>query len=319
MARRRRAVLVALAVVLAGCGADDIERAQPPRPLRIFHASGLTPVLDAVRGDARREISVELLAEASGSQVACRKLTELGRDADLVMLADARLVATLLAGHCSWRIDFAHDEVVLGVGARAPYASEAEQNWPSVLRRPDVRIARVDENQGPIGYRALLVWKLAEQRGAPGLYDELLAKADRVVDHVTRLTPLLKSGETDYAFVYRSICVARDIRYIELDDAVNLGSGDKDYSSATITYRKLKAGAEETLTVTGAPITWALTVPDRGADVEAAQEFIRLLVVGKAALLAENGFVPLAKPRFYGPEAAFGGFESFCEWAGQLR
>ncbi|MFW5857357.1 MAG: substrate-binding domain-containing protein, partial [Planctomycetota bacterium] len=212
-------------------------------PVRVFHAAGLTPLLDDLRPALKGELGIDLLAEGSGSQVACRKVAELGRPCDLVMVADRALVAELLSAQTDGRLDFATDEVVLGVGARAPAVDAVETDWPAVLLREDVRLGRVDESQGPIGYRALLVWKLQERLAGPeGLYDRLLAKTDKVVDHVTRLTPLLKSGEVDYAFLYRSICIARDIRHIPLDPRVHLGDPDADYSVVSVTFRKLQAG-----------------------------------------------------------------------------
>lgn len=311
-------LVAALAICLCtGCGDDPDE--SRVRDLRIFHASGLTPVLENVREGARKELRVGLQNEASGSQVACRKLTELGRECDLIMLADSALVASMLSGFCSWRVDFANDEVVIGVGARAPHISEAEEDWVSALLQPDVRIGRVDENQGPIGYRSLLVWKLQEERGTPGLYDRMLERCDKVVDHVTRLTPLLKSGEIDYAFVYRSICVAHDIRYIELDDAINLGSDQVDYSSAEVRFLKLKAGPRQTVTVRGAPIRWTLSVPDRGADTGPALEFVRYLLTERTEVLERNGLRPMERPLFYGPVSAFEPFRDLARHAGDLK
>jgi molybdate/tungstate transport system substrate-binding protein len=310
-----------LALALAGCGSEEETAASKPRPkpkdLRVFHAAGLSPVLSAVRTECEEKLGIRLRPEASGSQVACRKLAELGRDCDLVMLADAGLVSELLGGVCSWRLDFAGDEVVLAVGARAPQTDRARTNWPAVLLSKGVRIARVDENQGPIGYRALMVWKLQEKLGPAGLHDRLMARCDKVVDHVTRLTPLLKTGEVDYAFAYRSICMAHDVRYFRLDPRVNLGSVDADYSAAKVSYRR-KSSGKERVTVGGAPITWALSIPDRRADAETARRFVTWLLKEKSDLLARHGFRPLTPPRFYGEEKSFAPFAKVAERRGRL-
>ena len=186
--------------------------------------------------------------------------------------------------------------------------------------RDDVRIGRVDENQGPIGYRALLVWKLQENLGSEGLSAKLLEKCDKIVDDVSRLTPLLKTGEIDYAFVYRSICIAQDIRYIELDPRINLGSADIDYSAATVSFRKgMGSGAEERIIVHGAPVTWALSIPDRGADAEAARDFVRYLITKRGDILDMNGFQPLRPAAFYGPAEAVRPFEDIAERQGPLE
>jgi len=303
-----------LAGLCGGCGGGDDGHV---RELRIFHASGLTPVLKVWGEAAREELGIRLLTEPSGSQVACRKLGDMERDCDIIMVADRGLIKKLLSGRCSRRLDFARDEVVLAVGVLAPYVSRAEEDWVSVLTKPDVRIGRVDENQGPIGYRALLVWKLRERLGSPGLHDTLKKKCDKVVDHVTRLIPLLKSGEIDYAFVYRSICAARDVRYIELDERINLGSEKADYSSTAVTFKGTRGG--EMLTVKGGAIVWALSIPDRGADGELAAEFIAYCLGRNGEALRKCGFKPIVKPRYFGSEAGFARFAAFAVRGGELE
>lgn len=306
--------LLLLAALAAGCGCEGDQA----RRLRLFHASGLTPVVEALREPVRRELGIEILAEASGSQTACRKLTELGRECDLLMLADRALVRTLLAGAASWRLDFATDEVVLAVGARAPDPDLAERDPFAVLDKEGVRLGRVSEHTGPIGYRTLLVWKLQEARGVKGLFDRLLAKRGPIVDHVSQLAPLLKTGEIDYAFLYRSTALAHDIRHVRLDEAVNLGSPDRDYSGAAVQYRRHRTGGEESLTVAGEPVVWTLTVPDRGADAGLSAAFVRHFLAQRA-VLERHGFRPLARPLFHGPAGAHAPFADVAGRAGDLE
>jgi molybdate/tungstate transport system substrate-binding protein len=242
----------------------------------------------------------EIYAEGSGSQMVCRKLTELGRTCDLVILADNELVAGMLGGVCSWRVDFATDEMVLAVGARAPNADLAEKDWPAALLAAGVKLGRADENQAPLGYRTLLVWKLQEQRGGPaGLGAKLKAKCAKVLDDAGRLTPLLQAGELDYAFVYRSTCIGHGVRFIALEKAVNLGSADGNYSGAEVTFEKLKAGAKETVTVKGAPICWTLSIPDPAGSGDAG--FANWMLHERAAVIEKNGLRPMSPPLYYGP------------------
>jgi molybdate/tungstate transport system substrate-binding protein len=304
-----------------GGGAPEVRKPGPPkeRQLRIFHAAGLTALLDDVRADCRKELGIVLVTEGSGSQMACRKLTELKRGCDLLMLADSLLVGELLRGACSWRMDFATDEVVVAVGKRAPNADLAEKDWPAALLAGGVRFGRVDENLGPIGYRTLLALKLQEMRGNAGLYDRALKKCARVVDDHGKLTPLLGAGELDYAFVYRSGCIGQAIRFIRLDDAVNLGSMDVDYSKASVTFEKLKSGQRETVTVRGGPVVWTLTVPDSGADAASAAEFVDWLLTRKAEALDRSGLRPIRPPLFYGPEDKAAPFKGLAKVAGELK
>jgi molybdate/tungstate transport system substrate-binding protein len=290
--------LAVLAVVADRPAARGLEE------LRVLHASGLTPFLDAIREDCEADIGVRILNEPSGSQVACRKLVELGKPCDLLMLADAALVGTLLGGTASWRIDFATDEVVLAVGSRARHVDDAERGWPAVLRRDEVTLARVDEGQGPIGYRTLLVWRLQDDLGEAGLFDALTARTARVVDHATLLMPLLAHGEVDYAFTYRSLCIATSQRFIPLDRRVNLGDPDLDYSGARVSYRKPGAGPERRIEVAGAPIFWTLTAPDAGGLPARARRFVAYVLGRKAALLEAVGLRALGPARFHGGETS---------------
>jgi molybdate/tungstate transport system substrate-binding protein len=310
------AVLLGLAVGLTAW------RAWPRRSstvdVRVFHAAGLTPLFDQIRDRCAQEIGLKILNEGSGSQVACRKVSELGRACDLLCLADNALVAELLKNKCRWRIDFASDQVVLGVGKLAPDVAQAEKDWPGVLLRQDVRIARVDENLGPIGYSTLLVWKLKENLDTPGLSARLVGKCASVEDDVSKLPPLLKSGQIDYAFLYRSTCIAHGIRFIELGPEIHLGDPNRDYSAASVTFRKLSSDPSQQITVRGRPIVWALTVPAQGAQQEPAERLIRYLLKEARPVLSDNGFVPLASPVFYGPKEDYPPFEGCAKYGGPL-
>ncbi|MCX7591803.1 MAG: substrate-binding domain-containing protein, partial [Kiritimatiellae bacterium] len=242
----------------------------PVAELRVFHAAGFSPVVNEIRSDCESKLGVRLQTEASGSVEVCRKVTELGRAADVLILADHSLVARLLPGVCTWRIDFATDEIVLGVGIRAPHTELSEQSWPEVILKDDVRLARTDENVSPLGYRTLMVLRLQEEIGSKGLYDKFLTRCTRKVDDIERLVALLKTGECDYAFLHRSSAVAHRIRYIELDPRINLGFPDQDYARVSVQFRKPSSGAEETVVLHGAPAIWTLTQPERDANRAAA-------------------------------------------------
>lgn len=309
------AIICASLLAGAGCGRGARE---PARRLRVFHAAGFTPAIDALREPALRDLGVEILAESSGSIEACRKLSELGRNCDLLVLADSALVATLLGGLCSSRLDFATDAMVLAVGAHAPMVEKAESDWPSVLESDGVRFMRTDENQSPVGYRTLIILKFIEQQGRAVFYETMIGRCERVVDDVGRLAPLLKTGEADYAFLYKSLCVAFDIRYIELPPEINLSMPDRDYSSACVTFAALKAGERKDITVCGAPATWSMTVPSIAENMPDAVRLIQYITGRKGETLAALGFEPVAPPHFYGPAAEHSIIYPFAERRGEL-
>ena len=96
------------------------------------------------------------------------------------------------------------------------------------------------------------------------------ASCSQIVDDVERLPPLLRSGQADYAILYRSTCIAHGIRYVELDPRVNLGSPDIDYTRAEVRFAKLKSGGQEMVTIRGSPIVWSMVRPADGGNDPAA-------------------------------------------------
>jgi len=299
---------------LTSCKGD--KNREKPDNLAIFLAPCFSPVIDSVRNPAESQLNLKLITETSGSQVAVRKVTELGRNCDLLMLADKSLFKQIASSHCTWRIDFLNDEIVLGVGIRAKRADDAEKNWVQVLLDDQIKIARVDENLGPIGYRTLLVWKLMEPKGYPGLMEKLKGKSEKPVENVENLAVLLKSGEADYGFAYKTTCINNDIRYITLDKDINLSSYQIDYSKAEVRFKKLKSGAEEFVSVKGEPITYSLSIPLNAQNKPGAVKFVKY-ILSKKDEFALSGFT-LIKPIFFGNRQDYEPFKDITEYSGDF-
>ena len=281
----------------------------------VFLAACFSTLMDEVQKEAEKEINLQIRPEISGSQVVCRKVTELGRDCDLMMVADHRLFKMIASSHVSWRIDFAHDEVVLGVGIRAKMVDEAETDWVKVLRNHEISLGRVNENLGPIGYRTLLVWKLKEISGYPNLAEQLKEKSEKVVDHVLHLATLLKAGDLDYGFLYRSTCVEHDIRFIPLDKGINLGATAVNYTSAQVTIKTNKSGEDSVITVKGSPITYSLTIPISAINRKQAVALIHYIFTKHQSQSDAFGY-RFFEPRFYGPEDDYVDFKDVSTYAG---
>lgn len=345
---RRFLFLYLIAAVLFAGGCSS-KREQ----IVVFSAAGMAPVLDAVKSNCRDNLGLEMLFEASGSEVACRKLNELGRACDVLIVADKELIARLTGSHCGFRIDFAGDEMVLGVGSRARFTDEAEKDWVKVLLKDEIRIARVDETLAPIGYRTLLVWELLdfarspkfaeehfdkrldvsspihlnapssaegleEKRGNKDLRNRLQEKCKKVVDDVEKLMPLLKTGEIDYAFVYRSSCIAHDVRFIELAPEINLGSEMIDYSKASIDIEYKKSDVKEVRQVEGAPIVFSLSIPDTVRNRPRAEQFVNFLLGNCKDVIKEKGFT-VVMPKFFGSRENYNGFAKVAQYKGELK
>jgi molybdate/tungstate transport system substrate-binding protein len=290
--------------VFFGCSEKNLSE------VTVFEAAGFAPVMDAVSAGAEQELKIRIRAEASGTQIACRKVSELGRKCDILISADEKLFAEILPEYTNFRIDFATDEIVLAFGQRAKFADETEKDWAKTLFWKDVSLGRGDENLSPIGYRNLMVWQLQEKYGdIPGFAEKLKSKCVKVVDDVMQLAPLLKTGEVDYAFLYRSMCIAQDIRHIRLDRKISLGDIKGDYSGASVILESGK-------TIEGGPVIFSLTIPSNAEHPETAAKFIRHLLTENDGVLKSRGFTPM-KPSFHGKKDFFAPFADFADYSGR--
>ena len=267
----------------------------------IFHASSLSSVLsDAADLFRKQNPQAQVRLEPSGSQVAARKVSELGMQADIVAVADAQLVDKLMIpSHALWNIVFATNELVIAHKDHSKGTDQiTTQNWPAILTREEVRLGRADPDTAPLGYQTLMVWQLAEHAGLYGsAAAELTAtlKAKCAKEHVTHdegeLLALLESRAIDYAFVFRSTAEDHHLKVTTLPAEINLSRQDlsADYAKVQVGVR-MKQG-QGSATIVGAPVTYGLTVPTASPHRVLAERFVSLLLgpEGKR-LLERRGF-----------------------------
>lgn len=268
----------------------------PSRPvISVFSAAAFEPVLHKLRPEAEAALGVRIQAETGGSGNLIRRVVELGRKCDLMMLADPGMFKKLGNGRFDWRIDFASDEMVLGIGTQAPRTDEAERDWVSVLSDPSVRFARADERISPAGARTVIICNRREAAGAPGLRDRLLGPTSLVTDDVGTLAARLKAGEADYAFMYHSSCLLHELRYIRLESPYRLSEDGTQSDPDAICY--------------------SLSIPTDATQPEKAEKLLRFLLVSNGSVWADSGFIPF-KPRFFGSRDAYARFSDLADYGG---
>src|SRR5215207_1340832 len=196
--------------------------------LLIYLAASLNkpmqPLLD--RFAARTGIVVQRESGASLEHV--RKITELHRVPDVLLLADAEVFPQLLVPqHAGWYAAFARNRMVVAYTKRSKYATEINaSNWMRILGRKGVEVGRTDPDLAPAGYRTLLMLQLAERYyRAPGLAKSLLAHAPfrNIRPNAAELAALLAAGELDYIYDYQSVAEANGFSFVALPDEINLG------------------------------------------------------------------------------------------------
>jgi molybdate/tungstate transport system substrate-binding protein len=279
-----------------------------PRPteIAVFYASSLSAVLgDAAEAFQKANPQFRLRLEPSGSQVAVRKVSELGMRADVVAVADASLIPKMMIpSHAGWNAIFATNEIVLAHKDHSKFTDQIKpDNWPEILTREGVRLGRADPDTAPIGYQTLMVWQLAESSGrygaaAAGLPARLTARCAK--EHVTHdeaeLLSLLESRAVDYAFLFRSTAEDHHLKILALAPEINLSRQDLAGAYATAGVQIRMKQGQGSGRIAGAPVTYGLTIPSNAPHPEAAARFAAFLLgEGGRRLLERRGFHPLAQ------------------------
>jgi molybdate/tungstate transport system substrate-binding protein len=290
----------------------------------IFHAGSLTvPFAEIEKRFESANPGIDVLREAGGSTQMARMISELNKPADIMASADYKVIdKTLIPAKADWNILFASNQLVLCYTDKSRYANEVnDQNWYEILGRKDVVWGHSDPNLDPCGYRSLMVLQLAEKYyKAPGLYDRLVANRPQknIRPKSVELVSLLKTGNMDYAWEYLSVAVQHDLKYIKLDDHINLGNyAYEEYyqqSSVKVTGSK----PDSWITRVGESCTYGITLIKEAPDPAEAVKFLQYILApdGGLKILEDMGqptFVPARVTSEQVKEALPGGLSKLVE------
>jgi molybdate/tungstate transport system substrate-binding protein len=167
------------------------------------------------------------------------------------------------------------------------------ENWWQIITRPGVAVGRSDPNLDPAGYRALLVFQLAERAYAhPGLADALLAAAPprNMRPKSVELTGLLQTGDLDYAWEYESAAREAGLRFVQLPPRIDLGDPADSAFYAQASVRVMGNTPRDTIEFRGEPILFALSIPAHAPHPGVAERFVAFLCsdAGRRILHAEH-------------------------------
>jgi len=302
------ALLGACARGTGGGGGTGLEATGRPEAARgrgdtlvCFYAGSLAQnIKDLERIFEAQHPGVDFRGEASGSQTACRKISELHRECDILASADYEVIPQLLFPEwADWYLVVARNSLVIAYTDKSKYGDEINaQNWYRILLRPDVRFGRCDPNLAPVGYRTLQMWQLADLYYKDDLKGQSIAKEleaatkkENVLQFVTELLPRLESMAIDYAFVYRSDAMSHNLRFVTLPDEINL-SNEKYadfYKQAKVEITGKKPG--EKVVMEGIPALYGVTIPKNAPNPDLAMDFMKLLLSEQGRKTLEKGFL----------------------------
>lgn len=299
-----------LALLLAcssACGSPPGGSSLGRDTLVLFAAASLAAPLGALLDSTMRREGTVVHVEHGGSLELARRVTELQRVPDAIVLADEEVFPELLVPRAaSWYVRFARNRMVVAYTDRSRHAADlATAAWWEVLLRDDVIVGRPDPTVAPAGYRALLTYALAERHyGRPGLAARL---ADRTPARLVRgnaaeLAGLLEAGELDYIVEYESLARARGFRFVRLPPEIDLGDAARAprYAAAQVTV----AWGRDSVMRRGAPIIFAATVPHGAPHPAVGARFVALLLGAEArAQLRRRHVDMLERPSLQGGPA----------------
>lgn len=281
--------------------------AEPQGKLIMFHAGSLTLPFEAMeKAFESRYPKVDLLREASGSQQAARKISDLKKPCDIMASADYKVIDKLLIpDYADWNVRFAYNQLVLCYTDKSRYAGEINaDNWHDILQKDGVVWGHSDPNLDPCGYRSLMVLQLAENHyNMPGLYDKIIANRpkENIRPKSVELISLLQTGNMDYAWEYLSVAVQHGLKYIVLPDEINLGNYKYDdlYEKAMVKVTGKEPGTF--MEIKGESCTYGVTLIKDAPNMEAAMAFLYYFLdpQGGLKILEDMGqppFIPCRVP-----------------------
>jgi len=287
----------------------------------IFHAGSLSvPFKKISKAFEKRYPGFVVQREASGSVLAARKIVDLHKPCDVMASADYEVINNLLikTGNARFNALFATNEMAIVFTNKSRYSKTINSsNWPYILMKKGVIVGHSNPNDDPCGYRAMLVVKLAEKYyhikdlfkklfGYPDLYRAGMEKKGKVIvrPKETDLLALLKLHLVDYIFLYKSVAIQHNLKYIELPPQVSLGSFKYKNLYSTVSFRIKGKSPNQYITVKGKPMIYGITIPQNAnspEDKKGAVLFVKFVLSKKGqTIMRQCGQGVISPPQFLG-------------------
>jgi molybdate/tungstate transport system substrate-binding protein len=303
-------ICLSFVVMMIGCAAPPAAAPTAARTaapaaaaqvtLTIFGAGTLAAPFKQV-DDAfmKQNPNVTIQAQFGGSVSMVKQVTALHKIADVVAVADYNVIPKYLFGtnggtaYTKWYAGFATNAITFVYTDKSKFASEiTPQNWYQVLARPGVQIGRSNPDTDPSGYQTVQMLNLAEKYyNQPGLENAILVNAPKtnMRDTETELIAALQSGQIDYLAIYLSDARQHGFKYLDLPPEINLSDAKFSASYAQASVQTVNG------TLTGAPIVYAVTIPNNAAHLNWAVKYLQFLLGpdGQSGMKS-NGFGSLS-------------------------
>ncbi len=312
------AILIVLLILLAGGYYYINYQNTSEGSIKVLAAGSLSVPLKEIANKFQEKYGVKVYIETAGSIDTVKKVSELGIRADVVAVADYNAISSyLMPNYTNWYIKFARNELVIAYTNNSRFAKEINStNWMNILTRKDVRIGFSSPNDDPCGYRAVIMFYLAQLKYKNGIFDNLILNHTGIkIDNGTIIVPNdselltttgkifikqksvdlladLQAGDIDYAIEYLSVAKQHHINYIRLPDVINLSN-----STLVSWYSKAVVELADGKIIHGDAINYAVTIPNNAPNKEYAYKFVNMLLGKEGRSILKNcGQEPIFEP-----------------------
>ena len=275
----------------------------------VFHAGSLSvPFAEIEKVFESKYPHYDVKREAAGSRACARKITDIGKAADVMASADYKVIDNLMIpNHAKFNALFATNEMVIAYTKHSKFANEINStNWTKIFLKDGVKIGHSNPNLDPCGYRAMIVTKLAEEfYKQPGFFNKLFGygesysvgeeNSNKVIvrPKETDLLGLLEAGLYDYLYIYKSVAQQHGLKYITLPEEISLKSLKyaNYYKKATFKIKGKTPGSW--IIKKGAPIVYGITVVQNSKspiNKKGAVKFVKFVLSPEGqAIMKKNG------------------------------
>jgi len=268
------------------------------KALKIIHAGALQQVMEqCLERFSKQNLGLKFEMKGVGLREGAKRILS-GEKYDIIALADQALFAELLVPELvNNYFVFAADQLVSGYDRSSRGSKEiTQENWIDLLLNPLVKFARSDHHIAPSGYRALMVWQLAETYyDKPGLCSSMEAACSPYTNYPKSidLASAIFKGTIDYAFLYSSDAKLLGLPYLTLPSKINLSNPTyaNYYDQAAVTVESKIPG--KNIIIHGKPIEFAIGLSKDSQYPELAQSFVDLLTGPEGSSILEDcGLIP---------------------------
>jgi len=306
---RKLVVAVVIGIIIAGTLVTYYHTSNSlEEEIKVLAAGSLAVPLKKISDIFEKEFGVRVYTETAGSLETVKKVSELGTKADVVAVADYQAIEKyLMPDFTEWYVKFARNELVIAYTDKSKYASEITlENWMKIFKK-DVRIGFSSPNDDPCGYRAIMMFYLAEIKYQNGIFRDVVEnntgiRASNGIIEVpddssllnfqgkifikqksVELLADLESGNIDYAIEYLSVAKQHGLSYLRLPDEINLSN-----STLIPWYQKVKVKLADGREIQGDAINYGVTIPNNAPHTELAYKFLELLLGEKGNEILSN-------------------------------